>query len=138
MTENTKTSQIAYAAYKGYWQTVNGGYFGENPPEWDSLPETVQTRWMQVALATFAVVPQEDANEQRLPFTNYDSNDTYREMLHFPDLGNVTITFERSRSGEVRPVLSFDFNPTKVRILDQNGNDRSVSTMSEFPSTEQH
>lgn len=61
--------------------------------------------------------------------TNPHTTETQYESVFFPGIGTMIITFEdrtyRS-NGEVRPVLSFDFDTSKVDIIDSRGNDREI------------
>jgi len=47
--------------------------------------------------------------------------------FHFPGLGNINLTYESNDWYEgKRPVISFDFDPKKIRLIDGRGNDREI------------
>ncbi len=83
--------------------------------------------------------------DKRKPFSTYASEletydqhsfETQYQSVHFPGLGNLTITYENRTYGSnsvnhddlanYRPVLSFDFDTSKVDIIDRRGNDREI------------
>lgn len=54
--------------------------------------------------------------------------DTKYISVFFPDLGNVTITYEtRPGNDAKRPVISIDFDVKKVDIIDAYGGDREIT-----------
>lgn len=56
-----------------------------------------------------------------------DDLDTQYITVFFPDLGNVTITYEkRPGSTEKRPVISVDFNIRNIDVIDMYGGDRDI------------
>lgn len=56
-----------------------------------------------------------------------DTTTTQYTSVFFPELGEITITYEtRPGNTEKRPVLSFNFSTDKVDIIDAYGGDRSI------------
>lgn len=60
----------------------------------------------------------------------YEGTNTEYITVFFPELGNMTITYETrpfaSETGEKRPVISFDFAVSKVDVIDRSGSDREI------------
>lgn len=54
---------------------------------------------------------------------NHSSTSKWMQV-HFPGLGEVTITYETNDfiGGDAQPVFQFSFNP-RIRIIDHRGND---------------
>lgn len=56
-----------------------------------------------------------------------DSETKYMNVF-FPDLGNMTITYEtRIGNTEKRPVISVDFDVEKIDVIDAYGGDREIT-----------
>jgi len=49
------------------------------------------------------------------------------QTFYFPEVGNLTLTFESNDWYEGNcPVISIDFDPKKLRLIDGRGNDRAI------------
>lgn len=61
----------------------------------------------------------------------YEGEPTPYVSVFFPDLGNMTITYEtRIGSGDVdnrRPVITVDFDIKKIDVIDAWGGDRDIT-----------
>lgn len=57
----------------------------------------------------------------------YEGEETRHISVFFPDLGNMTITYEtRPGNDEKRPVISVDFKVNKIDVIDAYGGDREI------------
>lgn len=71
--------------------------------------------------------------DERHTMEQYDTEDGYKLKeteyisVHLPNLGNITLTYEkRSSRDKVRPVISIDFPLQELDIIDMFGVDRGV------------
>lgn len=46
--------------------------------------------------------------------------------IFFPEVGEITITFERRNGEYFAPVISVDFDVENIDIIDERGNDRRI------------
>lgn len=71
--------------------------------------------------------PVEGAYERR-DFEQYNvDGKTQYVCLWLPDLGTLKVTFETQRDGQVKAVVSIDFESDMVVIYDKNGNTREIA-----------
>lgn len=73
-----------------------------------------------------------ESHEFSVSVNTSDDGSALVVFLEFPGMGQVTITFEKDGFDvQPVPVLQTNFDPSKIRIVDNAGHDRLVMTLKE-------